>query len=264
MENPKDLNQLRVIKLREMAKEKNIQRYYKMNKAELVAALSNYSQKSERTISKNIKIKPVKRNPVMDNKLELKNVLKELKRNDCIKTKNGFQDTFQGEVIQYQIILLNDEPKLLIEKNDLIKQFDVEKKEMWKVIINYLKNVLYSVLETAEQYTRILDLDLDDEEDQHIPNFGGFAQAEEEVFPLPPEEKEQEKKEEGREKEKEDVIIKRGEKPAPPSSPPSPTTTSPEIPVQPEKIPYSEQERLTCPQKSRPMFLKRRMPSFMK
>lgn len=261
MENPKDLNQLRVIKLREMAKEKNIQRYYKMNKAELVAALSNYSQKSEKTISKNIKIKPVKRNPIMDNKLELKNVLKELKRDDCIRTKNGFQDTFHGEVIQYQILLLNNEPKLLIEKNDLIKQFDVEKKEMWKVILDYLKNILYSVLETAEQYTRILDLDLDDEEDEHIPNFGGFTQPEEEVFPLPLEEKEQKKQ--GKDKE-EEVNIKRKEEPAPPSSPPSPTTTSPEIPVQPEKIPYSEQERLTCPQKSRPMFLKRRMPSFMK
>lgn len=144
-----DLQLMRVTKLRELAKEKHIQKYYKMNKAELLNALKNYTEEPK-TKEKEKYIKPLKRSPLMDAKIEFTHMMKVLER-EPKKTRSGFTDIFKGEEITFQFFK-GERVRLVITKNDLVKTFNIEKNciEMWNEILNYLKEIIYYIGEFIE------------------------------------------------------------------------------------------------------------------
>lgn len=209
-----DYNSLTVLQLKQIAREKEIAKYYKMRKHEIIIELEKIRDlegvKGIERIEKGEKrIIPIKKNPITDAKLELKGIFKKLGRNYKVN-KNTFTDSLElgkgteGEKgKEEKVVYTITANELKVEFKGSIKTFALEKEEgkkmaFWSSVYNYLYNSIYFL---GEMLDTVLTFDtdkfLDNEKEEII--FYEFPP----VLPL----KEEKEEEKGEEKEKEEEEI---------------------------------------------------------
>lgn len=203
-----ELNKLKVVELKQQCKQAGVEKYYKMNKEQLIQALLKY-KKSSNNKSGSIKlgIKPEEKTKLLDVKIELFGHLKQLghepkkinksadklefeeiivlnkvkeslnniqsdNENINVESENKVVDT-KTRTVKYFLISVEKGVELDIRCEDCVmgeeikerfdpvcKNFVIEKNnlemvmELWKSIVQYLKEVVYNFgewIETAYQ-----------------------------------------------------------------------------------------------------------------
>lgn len=91
------LEQMKVPELKLLCKQNHVEKYYKMNKSQLIQALKKFSTAPDKNVK--LDIKPIQKTLILDVKFELLHWLKELKRNVEKINKWEFQDVLYLEKI---------------------------------------------------------------------------------------------------------------------------------------------------------------------
>ena len=279
-----ELNQLRIKELRELAKEKQVKKYYKMNKVQLLQILTQMQRDAQNACvnvdkekrEKTKYIQPIKKNPVTDAHLELKHLFKKLGRTvRKARGENKYVDDFNGIGVIYRLFKEGENCRLVIERNDLLKTFLVEKVDMWREIYDYLKSYIYQVFEAINLVFHDAGADLIEDQDA-LPETETEANGEEEEVEIRKagemtneyfldnqEKKEKKEKEPVKETVKETV-----KEPVKEESKVQPEEVLSTLPLENEskeiniretgEIPFSSEDRLICAQKSRPLYPNRR------
>jgi len=273
-----ELNQLRIKELRELAKEKHVKKYYKMNKVQLLQILTQMQRDAQNTntdIDKEKKktkyIQPIKKNPVTDAHLELKHLFKKLGRTvRKARGENKYIDDFNGIEVVYRLFKEGENCRLVIERNDLLKTFLVEKVDMWREIYDYLKSYIYQVFEAVNLVFHDAGADLIEDQDT-LPETeteanGEEVDKEEEVDIRKAGEMTNEYFLDNQEKKEKETVKETVKDPVKEESKVQPEEALLTLPLENKEIniretgeiPFSCEDRLICAQKSRPLYPNRR------